>query len=91
MTERKCGAIFRANPSRTLGINPENGAAIRRISGFRHETIWEGSMKLSTKGRYGLRAMVDLAVYSEKESVPSAALHSVRTYLRAIWNSLREN
>ena len=26
-------------------------------------------MKLSTKGRYGLRAMVDLAVYSEKESV----------------------
>ena len=66
MTERKCGAIFEANPSETLGINPENGAAIRR---FRHETIWEGSMKLSTKGRYGLRAMVDLAVYSEKESV----------------------
>ena len=26
-------------------------------------------MKLSTKGRYGLRAMVDLAVYREKESV----------------------
>ena len=26
-------------------------------------------MKLSTKGRYGLRAMVDLAVYSEKEPV----------------------
>ena len=26
-------------------------------------------MKVSTKGRYGLRAMVDLAVYSEKESV----------------------
>ena len=26
-------------------------------------------MKLSTKGRYGLRAMIDLAVYSEKEPV----------------------
>lgn len=26
-------------------------------------------MKLSTKGRYGLRAFVDLAVYSEKEPV----------------------
>ena len=26
-------------------------------------------MKLSTKGRYGLRAMIDLARYSEKEPV----------------------
>lgn len=26
-------------------------------------------MKYSTKGRYGLRAMIDLAVYSEKEPV----------------------
>lgn len=26
-------------------------------------------MKLSTKGRYGLRAMIDLAVYSEQEPV----------------------
>lgn len=26
-------------------------------------------MKLSTKGRYGLRAMIDLAIYSEKEPV----------------------
>lgn len=26
-------------------------------------------MKLSTKGRYGLRAMIDLALYSEKEPV----------------------
>ena len=34
LTERKCGAIFEANPSETLGINPENGAAIRRISDF---------------------------------------------------------
>ena len=27
-------------------------------------------MKISTKGRYGLRAMIDIAVYSEKEPVP---------------------
>ncbi len=27
-------------------------------------------MKLSTKGRYGLRAMIDLARYSEEEPVP---------------------
>ena len=40
--------------------------AVTFTAGYR---IWEGSMKLSTKGRYGLRAMVDLAVYSEKESV----------------------
>lgn len=26
-------------------------------------------MKLSTKGRYGLRALIDLALYSEKETV----------------------
>ena len=26
-------------------------------------------MKLSTKGRYGLRALIDLALYGEKEAV----------------------
>ena len=33
-------------------------------------------MKLSTKGRYGLRAMIDLALYSEQEpvSIQSIAL-----------------
>lgn len=31
-------------------------------------------MKLSTKGRYGLRAIVDLAVYSEKESVSISSI-----------------
>ena len=32
--------------------------------------IKEGDeMKLSTKGRYGLRAMIDLARYSEEEPV----------------------
>ena len=31
-------------------------------------------MKLSTKGRYGLRALIDLAVYSEKEPVPISSI-----------------
>ena len=38
-------------------------------------------MKLSTKGRYGLRAMIDIAVYSEKEPVPickNGLIRSVR-------------
>ena len=42
------------NPSTLLGNKlPEEG----------------GQMKLSTKGRYGLRAMIDLAIYSETEPV----------------------
>jgi Rrf2 family iron-sulfur cluster assembly transcriptional regulator len=31
-------------------------------------------MKLSTKGRYGLRAMIDLAVYGRGEAVPLASV-----------------
>ena len=31
-------------------------------------------MKLSTKGRYGLRAMVDIAVYSQNSPVPISAI-----------------
>lgn len=31
-------------------------------------------MKLSTKGRYGLRALVDLAVHSEKEAVSISSI-----------------
>ena len=31
-------------------------------------------MKLSTKGRYGLRAMVDIAVYSQDSPVPISAI-----------------
>lgn len=31
-------------------------------------------MKLSTKGRYGLRALIDLAQYSEKEAVPISSI-----------------
>ena len=33
-------------------------------------------MKLSTKGRYGLRALIDLAVYSENETVSIASIAS---------------
>lgn len=33
-------------------------------------------MKLSTKGRYGLRAMIDLARYSEKEPVSISSIAS---------------
>ena len=31
-------------------------------------------MRLSTKGRYGLRAFIDLAVYAEEETVPLASI-----------------
>ncbi len=33
-------------------------------------------MKLSTKGRYGLRALIDLARYSESEAVPICSIAS---------------
>ena len=33
-------------------------------------------MKLSTKGRYGLRALIDLAVYSESEAVSISSISS---------------
>ncbi len=46
-------------------------------------------MKLSTKGRYGLRAMIDLARYSEKEPVSIGSV-AARQEISAtlIWNSL---
>ena len=40
-------------------------------------------MKLSTKGRYGLRAMVDIAVYSQDSPVPISAI-AEREYFRQI-------
>ena len=33
-------------------------------------------MKLSTKGRYGLRALIDLAAYSEEEPVSISSIAS---------------
>ena len=40
-------------------------------------------MKLSTKGRYGLRALIDLALYSENETV------SIQSYLEQLMRKLR--
>ncbi|MGI6071077.1 MAG: RrF2 family transcriptional regulator [Blautia sp.] len=50
-------------------------------------------MKLSTKGRYGLRALVDLAVYSEEEAVSiqsiSSRQHISVSYLEQLMGKLR--
>ena len=51
-------------------------------------------MKLSTKGRYGLRAMIDLALYSEQEpvSIQSIALRQNMSerYLEQLMASLKK-
>ena len=41
-------------------------------------------MKLSTKGRYGLRAMIDLAVYSEKGTGVYTEYSGSAEHLRAL-------
>ena len=52
-------------------------------------------MKLSTKGRYGLRAMVDIAVYSQDSPVPISAIAEETEYfsqiLRAIITQTEES
>ena len=49
-------------------------------------------MKLSTKGRYGLSDMIDLAVYSENEAVSLNSIaerqHISEGYLDSLWQSL---
>ena len=51
-------------------------------------------MKLSTKGRYGLRALIDLAVYSENETVSIASIASRQniseSYLEQLIAKLRK-
>lgn len=51
-------------------------------------------MKLSTKGKYGLRAMIDLAQYSEKESVSinsiSARQGISESYLEQLVSKLKK-
>lgn len=51
-------------------------------------------MKLSTKGRYGLRALIDLALYSETEavSISSIALRQniSESYLEQLFAKLRK-
>lgn len=44
-------------------------------------------MKITSKGRYGLRAMVDLAVNSETEPVSIHSIGSVRIFRTATWSS----
>lgn len=50
-------------------------------------------MKISTKGRYGLRAMVDLALYSQNEQVPLASIADrqdiSKSYLEQVFSTLR--
>lgn len=51
-------------------------------------------MKLSTKGRYGLRAMIDLALYSDKEAVSiqsiSARQNISDSYLEQLVRKLKK-
>ena len=52
-------------------------------------------MKISTKGRYGLRAMIDIAVYREKEPVPISKIAERQSlserYLEQMMSLLRKN
>ena len=41
-------------------------------------------MKLSTKGRYGLRAMIDLASHEEEGAVSIASISRTPEYLREL-------
>ena len=51
-------------------------------------------MKLSTKGRYGLRALIDLALYSENETVSIASISARQniseSYLEQLMGKLRK-
>lgn len=51
-------------------------------------------MKISTKGRYGLRAMVDLAVYSKGDHMPLKSIAERQNisegYLEQVFSTLRK-
>lgn len=51
-------------------------------------------MKLSTKGRYGLRALIDLAMYSENETVSISSIAARQgiseSYLEQLMGKLRK-
>lgn len=51
-------------------------------------------MKVSTKGRYGLRAMIDLALYSKNELVPLISIAQrqdiSKSYLERVFSALRK-
>jgi Rrf2 family cysteine metabolism transcriptional repressor len=54
----------------------------------------EGIMKVSTKGRYGLRAMIDLALYSKNDLVPLISIAErqdiSKSYLEQVFSALRK-
>ena len=54
-----------------------------------------GEMKLSTKGRYGLQAMVDLGVYSKEKHIPlksiAERLSMSENYLEQLMALLKKN
>ena len=43
-------------------------------------------VKISTKGRYAIRVMLDLAENNTGHYMPLMDMHSVRKYQRNIWN-----
>ncbi|NTW72678.1 MAG: Rrf2 family transcriptional regulator [Eubacteriaceae bacterium] len=51
-------------------------------------------MKISTKGRYGIRAMIDLAVHSKDEHVPLSSVADRQdisnNYLEQVFSTLRK-
>ena len=51
-------------------------------------------MKLSTKGRYGLRALIDLALYSDEAAVPISSVAARQgiseSYLEQLFGKLRK-
>ncbi len=51
-------------------------------------------MKVSTKGRYGLRAMIDLALYSKYDLVPLVSIAErqdiSKSYLEQVFSTLRK-
>ncbi|NLO09589.1 MAG: Rrf2 family transcriptional regulator [Clostridiales bacterium] len=51
-------------------------------------------MKVSTKGRYGLRAMIDLALYSKNDLVPLVSIadrqNISKSYLEQVFSALRK-
>jgi len=61
--------------------------------GFAREEV--DKLKFSTKGRYGLRAMIDLAVYSNGEYVTLASIaerQGISTnYLEQVFSALRKS
>ena len=46
----------------------------------------EGIMKVSTKGKYGLRAMIDLALYSKNDLVPLISIAERQDISKVIWS-----